>query len=69
MTELDFKSKSVDDRLWVLFQLITKIDKYGCDWSGSHRYGSWLKKLSVLGISIGTGFGLVFIVGKLIKFW
>jgi len=63
--EQDFKAKSIGDQVWLLYEAINKINEHGCNWA-SQQYGSWWKKLSVLGFSIGSGFGLIFIVAKII---
>lgn len=65
MTEADFKGKSIEDRLWILYQAISEINNHGCTWA-SQQHGSWWKKLSVLGASFGIGFGFVFVAMKII---
>ena len=60
--ERDFKSKSLPDQIWILYQAIAHINEDGCAWA-LRKYN--LKRFSILGVSIGVGLGFALIVGKI----
>lgn len=69
ISESEFKAKPTSDQNWMLFQGLTKIDQFGCDWAARNYKQNYWKKLTVIGASIGGGFGFAFMVGKIIKCW
>ena len=63
VSEKEFKSKSVEDQLWIVFQAVNFIDQRGCKWA----QGRW-KKMYGIGAAAGLAGGFGAMLAKL-AFW